>query len=296
MEDFMKSNIEVVKNYLNHKQSLNRKSSSQYEQPLDCFCEWLGKDKSKVTGLTLASVDSKKAQEYILYMKNEVGYSTASIQKHRAILKSLYNYMMMEGKISGSNPFDMTQIPYDMASRTRVKDTVKVDEFEQMLSVARNDIDKCKLALMGIMAFRKIEVVNLKVKDIDFANNTMTILRKGEGNLYQKLPIFKDVKPYLEVAYRDAISKDSEYVFESPVNKGRPITEMSLTKLFNSAKKQCDMENRKVSPHKLRGLGITEVFKKTDLMTASEFANHSSVVVTQRYIEKSGLTDRLQGF
>lgn len=286
--------IQSIENYLIHKGNLNRKSSGQYEKPLYDFCEWLSAREGgkKVTGQVLQSVTPKTAQEYIIELKRKM--ATASVQKHRAIIKSYYNYLLMEGLIE-SNPMNGTQIPYDMQEKSKVKDVIKVDEMMLLVNQATSAQDKLKLALMGVMALRKTEVVNLRVSDVNIENMTIEFIRKGTGNKKQVLPVMNDVKDLMREHYAYAKSQGWTYIFESPVNKGKPISLMAVTKLFDKCKDNAGMSDRKVSPHKLRGCGITEVAKKKGLLVAKTLANHSSLATTQRYLQDSNLVEELAG-
>ena len=286
--------IQSVENYLNYKADLNRKSTEQYRKPLYDFCEWLSaKDNGKkITNQVLQSVTQKTCQEYVIELKKTM--ATNSVQKHRTIVKSYYNYLVMQGLVN-SNPMSMTQIPYDMAEKSRVKDRIKVDEIQKLINCADDTQHKLQIGLMGIMGFRKTEVVNLKVSDINLNNMTVTFLRKGTGNKIQSLPILNDVKDLLVEHYNDAKSKGWTYMFESPVKKGQPITLMAVTKTFDKCKEKAGMSDRKVSCHSARGTAITNIASKKGLVVAKDFSNHVSIITTQKYISETNLVDSLRG-
>jgi integrase/recombinase XerC len=284
--------IKLIEDFINYKLSLNRKSVEQYRVPLYHFAEFLSENGTKkVTGLSLINVNKKVAQAYIIGLKSNKSY--ASVVKARTVLKAFYNYLNMEGRVD-SNPFKETQIPYDMKERSRVKDTIESDEASLLVAQADNNQDKLKLLLMAVMGFRKTEVVNLKVSDINVGDMTINFLRKGHGNLRQELPIFKSVQESLVEHYNFAKSQGWTYMFESPVKRGKPITLMAVTNLFNKCQLKAGLDGKAISPHKLRATAITNIYEKTDLLTAQVFANHQSIQTTAGYIKKSNLVDALR--
>jgi site-specific recombinase XerD len=290
----MKSNIKIANEYISYKVSLNRKTASeQYPQIIDAFVDWLSESNGgKVTSQSLMAVDNKKAQDYIFHLKSE-NKSTNTIAKHKAILKSFYGYMQLNGKVS-SNVFSTVEIPYSMESRSKQKAHLSDTQISAILSQAKNNADKCKLALASEMGMRKNELISIRVDGVNLNDMTINFQRKGYGTLMAKLAIMKETRKYIAEQYHHAKSQGWEYLFESPVNKGEHITEMAFTKLLNSCVKRAGIEDVNIFPHLLRSKAITSVFEKTDLITASRFAGHSNIGVTQRYIAETNLVDKLR--
>lgn len=286
--------MKIVNEFVNYKNSLNRKTAQeQYIKPIENFCEWLGQNGKKVTSQTLNAVSNQQAQNYVFYLKNDKQYANASIQKHVAILKSLYNYMLVKGDI-GSNAFSTVEIPYDMGQRNRTKVRLSDDEISKLISQARNNSEKLQLALASEMGLRKKEVISLKVKDVNLDDMTLYFQRKGYGTLMAKLGIMKETRKYIKAQYDYAKSQGWEYLFESPVNKGKPVTEMAFTKLLNRCVERAGINGKHIYPHLLRSHAITNIYDKTDLVTASKFAGHSNVQVTLGYIGEIDLVEKLR--
>ena len=147
------------------------------------------------------------------------------------------------------------------------------------------------LELLYSTGIRVSELVNIKLSDIDFSNNRIFILGKGNKEryvLYGK--ICRDLlKEYLEKS-RSKLNKSSEYLL---LNKfGNKITDRAIRMIIDDiVKKSCLKLN--ISPHTLRHTFATHLLNQgCDLMTVQKLLGHESIKATQIYTHVT--TDRLK--
>ena len=140
------------------------------------------------------------------------------------------------------------------------------------------------LEILYSCGVRVSELVNIKIKDIDFSNNTILIF--GKGSKERIVPIGDYAKEYLEeylYKYRTSMLKKEkcEYLFLN--NHGKKLTRQAVFKMI---KKQALIKGIKkdITPHMLRHSFATHMLKYgADLRTIQELLGHSDISTTQIY-------------
>jgi integrase/recombinase XerD len=132
--------------------------------------------------------------------------------------------------------------------------------------------------LIEYTGLRISEALNIKLDDIDFENDELTII-KGKGNKQRIVYIskVKDVlKEYLKVRNEFKNSTTSDYLFIS--QKGEKLNRESINKIFNDC-------SNKLTPHSLRHYFCSNALEKG--MKIHEVANqagHSNIQTTMIYL------------
>ncbi len=219
----------------------------------------------------------------------DVKLSNRSINRKIASLKAYYKFLLKIGAIK-VNP---------LAKHKALKTAKKVEipfseaEMEQMLSEISfpDDFvglrDKLIIELLYVTGMRRIELVSLRITDIDFYQKTIKVL--GKRNKERVIPLLDSMldlfKIYLQE--RNKIEKlvDKEFVFLSKT--GSKIYETLVYRVINHYFSMVSSKVKK-SPHILRHTFATHLINKgADLNSVKELLGHSSLASTQVYTHNS---------
>lgn len=220
---------------------------------------------------------------------SESGISNRSINRKTASLKAYFRFLQKIGEIT-INP---------LAKHKALKTSKKIEipfsevEMEAVLSsiVYGDDFegkrDQLLIHVLYATGMRRAELINLKLKHIDFESNCIKVL--GKRNKERLIPMLAGLKPYFLEYYneREKIEsdQDSNYVFLS--KKGAKIYE---TLVYRIVEKYFAVVSSKVkkSPHILRHTFATHLLNKgADLNAVKELLGHSSLASTQVYTHNS---------
>lgn len=112
------------------------------------------------------------------------------------------------------------------------------------------------MILIGIYTgFRPQELSILKIADIDFEQNTIKGGLKTDAGRNRLVPIHKDILHLVKKRYDEAISLNSEYLFND--EDGQQGTYMTYDKYRNRFNKVCKKLNMTHKPHDTRHTFIT---------------------------------------
>ena len=132
---------------------------------------------------------------------------------------------------------------------------------------------------------RRIELVQLKLTDIDLSNRTLKVL--GKRNKERLLPLIPSVldtvRKYLVV--REGLRFETDYLLVT--EKGNKIYETLVYRVINSYFSKVSTKVKK-SPHILRHSFATHLLNQgADLNSVKELLGHSSLASTQVYTHNS---------
>jgi integrase/recombinase XerD len=126
---------------------------------------------------------------------------------------------------------------------------------------------------------RVSEISNLKIKNLDFYNNTIYILGKGSKERIMCIAnndITKLLKKYIDIR-----KNNIDYVF---VNKlGNNISEQSIRNMINDYATSAGIKLH-ITPHMFRHTFATALLDEdVDIRYIQQLLGHSSIVTTQIY-------------
>ena len=152
---------------------------------------------------------------------------------------------------------------------------------EVKILLNNSDTEKSRL-IIGLLyssGLRVSELVNLKVSEVNFNENTGWV-RKGKGSKDRIFTLSsslgQDLQKYLE-------SRENNYVF----SKEKPLTTRNIQKIISGTKKRAGIQ-KKVTPHTLRHSFATHLLEQgTDIRIIQSILGHSSLNTTQIYTHVS---------
>ncbi|MFD2542124.1 tyrosine-type recombinase/integrase [Lacinutrix gracilariae] len=215
--------------------------------------------------------------------------SNRSINRKISALNTYYRFLLKIGEIE-SNPLakhralktsKKIQVPFSEAEITIVLDELN---FQEDFNGIR---DKLIIELFYSTGIRRIELVELKLNDIDVSNNTLKVLGKRNKERYVPLlqSVIETIKKYKEVRNQLEEITDKDYLFLT--QKGVKIYETLVYRVINEYFSLASTKVKK-SPHILRHSFATHLLNQgADLNAVKELLGHTSLAATQVYTHNS---------
>lgn len=253
-------------------------------------------DLDKVT-----ATDIEEFADYLKVYTNSDGKqcknSLRGIHRKLSSLRSFYAYYYKKEKIN-HNPTLFVDMP-----KLREKEIIRldVDEVSELLDLVENGgnnltgmkktyYDKNKsrnLAIFTLLlgtGIRVSECVGININDIDFKNNRIRIIRKGqkEDYVYFGTEVEKALLAYLDDrALIEAREGHEEALFLS-IQKKR-ISVQGIENLVSEYASQIT-SFKHITPHKLRSTYGTNLYRETgDIYLVAEVLGHNDVNTTRKH-------------
>lgn len=232
------------------------------------------------------------------YVKDGKEYMNDERGKMRklASLRSFYNYYFQNEMIK-TNPASLVPMPkihekeiirLDADEVAILLDTVESGENLTKKQLAYHEKTKVRdVALLTLLlgtGMRVSECVGIDLKDIDFKNNGIKILRKGgnEAIIYFGSEVETALLDYIEQRNFIIPEEGHENALFLSMQKKR-ISVRAVEKLV---KKYAGLVTnlKKITPHKLRSTYGTALYKETeDIYLVADVLGHSDVNTTRRH-------------
>ncbi len=232
-------------------------------------------------------IERKDIKLYLKYLKDQKK-SPKSISRRISCIRGFYKFLLIE-KIIANNPMSTIELPKTKKSLPKV---LTIEEVDKLLDITLKDAysyrNKAMLELMYATGLRVSELVNLKIHDIDFINETVRTM--GKGNKERIIPIgeiaIHYLKLYLEIYRSQLLKKDyTDDLFLN--NHGKCMTRQGFFKILKKLAKEKDIKTS-FSPHTLRHSFATHLLENgADLRSIQELLGHSSISTTGIYTHVS---------
>jgi len=219
----------------------------------------------------------------------EKGVSNRTINRKISSLKSYYKFLLRSEQIEKSplvkhqalKTSKKIQIPFsDLEIDSVLRDLMGPGDFKSIR-------DRLIVELFYATGIRRIELVNLKLSDIDVSKQLVKVL--GKRNKERYIPLIPSLLTTLEqyLVLRSEAVVDVENPFLLLTEKGVKIYETLVYRIINSYFSKVSSKIKR-SPHILRHSFATHLLNEgADLNAVKELLGHSSLAATQVYTNQS---------
>lgn len=160
----------------------------------------------------------------------------------------------------------------------RLPETLTKEEVRQILGTIQNVKHKLMLGFMYSSGLRVSEVVNCKVKDLDFESRLLRV-RQAKGAKDRTTILSEKICPVLKKYLKNKNGND--YVFES--DRNGKLTERTVQKFFALALEKSGIK-RPATCHSLRHSFATHLLEAgTSIRYIQELLGHARLETTQIY-------------
>ena len=240
----------------------------------------------------LATVDYQMIRSWVIQL-SEQKLKATSINRKIATLKSFYKFLQKKELIS-QNP---TLRIKPLKTPKRIPTFVEEQQMDLLLDKLHfeqdfvGQRDKMVLEILYNTGIREAELLGLKEQDIDFANQQIKVL--GKGNKERIIPITsifaQQLRQYLQVRQEQFGNGTPALIL---TDAGAPAYPMLIYRIVKKYLEVITTQSKK-SPHVLRHTFATHLLNKgADLNAVKEILGHSNLQATQKYTHNS--LDRLR--
>ena len=271
----MEKYINSFLNYLKVEKNYSDNTIQGYHKDLLDYKEYLN-------GKNIKDTDYKFIRNYLSYMFLKK-YEKKTISRHISTLRSFYKYLVNENIIS-KNPMLLISNP---KLDKKLPNFLYYDELEILLNIPDKETilglrDALILEMLYSTGIRVSELINIKLKDINFSDKKILILGKGSKERY--VLYGNTLKQILDLYLKNSrpkLNKNSEYLI---LNKnGNKITDRGVRLIISNILKKGELDYH-VSPHTLRHTFATHLLDNgADLKAVQELLGHADLGSTQVY-------------
>ncbi|OIQ17344.1 tyrosine-type recombinase/integrase [Lacinutrix sp. MedPE-SW] len=277
--------LKAFVDYLELERNYSQLTIKAYSKDIEAFQEYLEKNHETTT---IKTANYSQIRSWIVQLV-ESKISNRTINRKISALNTYYKFLLKIEHLK-TNPLakhkalktsKKIQVPF---SQTEVAMAIDDLQHENNFKGLRN---KLIIELFYSTGIRRIELVNLKIKDINQANKTLKVLGKRNKERYVPLldSVNKTINQYIEKRQELKNIKDQEYLFLT--KRGVKIYETLVYRIINEYFSLASNKVKK-SPHILRHSFATHLLNQgADLNAVKELLGHSSLAATQVYTHNS---------
>lgn len=274
----MDDEIKEFLDYLEFEKKFSLYTVDNYDKDITEFKEYLVMNNIN----SFKKVDYSLVRKYLVFLY-EKKYKNTTICRHISSLRSFYKYLL-GNKLINENPMELISLP---KKEQRLPNFLYYNDLEKLLETPDQATsiglrDKLIFEILYSTGVRVSELVNIKVKDIDFENKSIRIFGKGKK---ERIVLFGDQALKLINVYLDQRGFSSEYLILN--NRGNKITTRGVDLIIHKNSLKSGLKN-KITPHTMRHTFATHMLNDgANLLTVQELLGHENLKTTQVYTHVS---------
>lgn len=274
----MDDEIKEFLDYLEFEKKFSLYTVDNYDKDITEFKEYLVMNNIN----SFKKVDYSLVRKYLVFLY-EKKYKNTTICRHISSLRSFYKYLL-GNKLINENPMELISLP---KKEQRLPNFLYYNDLEKLLETPDQSTsiglrDKLIFEILYSTGVRVSELVNIKVKDIDFENKSIRIFGKGKK---ERIVLFGDQALKLINIYLDQRGFTSEYLILN--NRGNKITTRGVDLIIHKNSLKSGLKN-KITPHTMRHTFATHMLNDgANLLTVQELLGHENLKTTQVYTHLS---------
>jgi integrase/recombinase XerC len=209
----------------------------------------------------------------------EKGINPRSVNRKISTLKTYFKFLIREGELV-ENPMMKVVAP---KSKKRLPVFIEEDQIASLLNEVQFEEDfvgqrnKLIIELFYVTGIRLSELINIKISDVDFNNQSIKVL--GKRNKERIIPLSSNVVNDLNIFIEN--NQQNKYLFTNL--EGNKLYNKLVYRLVNKYIGEISSVNKK-SPHILRHTFATHMLNNgADINAIKELLGHANLSATQVY-------------
>ena len=279
----MEKEIDKFIEYLKYQRNYSDFTCNNYKKDLNEYNSFILSNK-----INYKNMDYNDAKEYVIYL-NKKNDAKSTISRKLSSLRTFYKYLVLNNKVE-SNPFLLVSSP---KKEKRIPKFINYNNMEEILNVPNiktkeGQRERVILEVLYASGVRVSELVNIKLKDIDFSNKNILIFGKGSK---ERLVSFGDyaleyINLYLKEGRNlllDGVKSDYLIVGK----KSEKLTTRRVEQIVDDIIKRTSIKLN-ITPHMFRHTFATHLLDNgCDLLVVQELLGHASLSSTEIYTHVS---------
>lgn len=269
--------------YLVLEKKYSKHTAIAYKNDLISFQEFCN---NEYNNQSIVGVNYSQVRSWIVSLVN-LNISNRSINRKVSSLKSFYKFLQKTKQIDVSplakhkalKVAKQVQVPF---SEKEILSVLNLIEEESNFETIRN---KLIVELLYSTGMRRSELINIKLIDVDFGNETIKVL--GKRNKERYIPLLKSVQSTLKIYIRNRVDIQTNQPYLLLTKKGKKMYDTLVYRVINNYFSTVSSKVKK-SPHVIRHSFATHLLNEgADLNSVKELLGHSSLASTQVYTHSS---------
>lgn len=229
---------------------------------------------------------------FLSYLANNYHSKSTTRARKASSIRVFFNYLASKANLIEINPAQNLETP---KLDKRLPKYLSLDDSKKLLKTIADDDnrnvkrDYAMITLFLNCGMRLAELVGININDIDFCENKMTVIGKGnkERTVYLNNACVNSIKEYLNVRPKEGIKTDklnSKNALFLSERKER-ISRRTVQYIVDKELKKAGLDPKKYSVHKLRHTAATLMYQygKVDIRALQEILGHESISTTEIY-------------
>ncbi len=241
---------------------------------------------------TIKNVKLDDIHAFLSYLTTNYNSKAATRARKASSIRVFFNYLCAKANLIDANPAQNLETP---KLDRRLPKYLSLEDSKKLLNVTANEDnrnakrDYAIITLFLNCGMRLAELVGININDIDFSENKMTVIGKGnkERTVYLNKACINAIKDYLSIRPKEGIktdkfnSKKALFLSERKERISRRTVQYIVDKELLAA----GLDTKKYSTHKLRHTAATLMYQygNVDIRALQEVLGHESISTTEIY-------------
>lgn len=241
---------------------------------------------------------------FLSYLTTEHHSKAATRARKVSTIRIFFKYLSQKAGLIDANPAQNLETP---KQEKRMPKYLSLDESKKLLAITANEEDnrnaKRDYAIITIFlncGIRLSELVGINIKNIDFSENKLTVIGKGnkERTIYLNKACVNAINDYISNSRpREGIKYDSKDALFLSERKER-ISNRTVQSVVKKELQKAGLDINKYSVHKLRHTAATLMYQYggVDIRALQELLGHESISTTEIYthVENSQVRNAIE--
>ena len=232
---------------------------------------------------------------FLAYLKNNYDSQPATLARKASSIRIFFHYLCNKSKRIPVNPAQDLENPklgrrlpkyLSLEQSQKLLQTVSTPRLSKGNNHDNSTRNYAIITLFLNCGMRLSELVGLNIKDIDFDDNKLNVIGKGnkERTIYLNKACLTAIKAYLNIRPHDGVAGDARDALFLSEQKKR-ISNRTVQYIVKEELKQAGIDQTKYSVHKLRHTAATLMYKygQVDIRALQELLGHESISTTEIY-------------
>ena len=244
---------------------------------------------------TLKKITTNDINSFLSYLALNQGSRPATRARKISTIRIFFAYLY-DQKLIDDNPTLGIKTP---KQEKRMPKYLSLDDSKKLLSVTADENDENKerdyaiITLFLNCGLRLSELVGINISNIDFSENKVTVIGKGnkERTIYLNEACIKAIQDYLSVRPKEGVKVDSKGSNKALFLSKRKerISNRMVQYIVERELMKAGLDTSKYSTHKLRHTAATLMYQygHVDIRALQELLGHESIATTEIYTHVS---------
>ena len=275
--------VDEFYNYLKYQKNYSDYTVDNYVRDINEYIEFLESNKFKYD-----YVDYDICIKYLNFLSCKK-LSKSSISRKLSSIRTFYKYLVLNEKVN-TNPFILVSSPKKEKRIPKFINYKNIDELFNVIDLKTEEGQRQKVILDVLYScgIRVSELVNIKLKDIDFNDRTILIFGKGSKERIVRFGemAFDSLNLYINDG-RNKLLKEIKSDYLIVGEKKEKLTTRRIQQIVDDLVNKTSIKLN-ITPHMFRHTFATHLLDNgCELLAVQELLGHESLTSTEVYTHVS---------